>query len=53
MIPYAGLSFSIFEYIKAFVLRKSIVSLTTKSNAHRDDCHKYELNVGGKLICGG
>jgi len=53
MIPYAGLSFSTFETLKHFVLHERVDYLVHMSSEHDDGHGTYELNVLGKLVCGG
>lgn len=48
MIPYAGLSFSIYDKLKHLILNMKINKLSIESNKN-----KYELTIVGRLICGG
>jgi hypothetical protein len=48
MIPYAGLSFSSFDFLKKEILTRKIVYLTKTSN----ETNHLELTVAGKLASG-
>lgn len=55
MVPYAGISFSSFENIKKYVLKKHFQYLTKADSDKISTSHLhgyYELTVVGKLICG-
>ncbi|RNA07235.1 graves disease carrier -like [Brachionus plicatilis] len=55
MVPYAGISFSSFEHIKKFVLKKHVKYLTHRgdhANLTSGSHSYYELTVVGKLLCG-